>query len=45
MGKPYSEELQKINSTYHWALNVEIENLENLYSTLCSKPLFVSNLF
>lgn len=41
MGKPYSEELLKINNTYQWALNIEIENLENIYSILCSKPLFI----
>ncbi len=41
MGKPYGEELQRINTTYHWALNVEIENLESLNNILCAKPLFI----
>ncbi|SDQ99353.1 haloacid dehalogenase-like hydrolase [Chryseobacterium soldanellicola] len=41
MGKPYSEELLRINNTYHWALDVEIENLEDYTNVLCEKPLFI----
>lgn len=41
MGKPYSEELLKLNETYNWALNVHISNLDEINFNLCSKPLFV----
>jgi len=41
MGKPYSDELQKIDDTYKWALNLEVDNLDDLNYLLCEKPMFV----
>ncbi|WP_330442637.1 hypothetical protein [Flavobacterium sp. C4GT6] len=41
MGKPFNEELKKINQTYKWASEVEIKNLEELSSDLFKKPLLV----
>lgn len=41
MGKPFNEELQKVNDTYNWALNIQIGKLDEINFLLCSKPLFV----
>jgi hydroxymethylpyrimidine pyrophosphatase-like HAD family hydrolase len=41
MGKPFSQELKKINQTYTWASEVQIENLEQITDVLFKKPLFV----
>ena len=41
MGKPFSQELNKINQTYIWASEVQIENLEQISEVLFKKPLFV----
>ncbi|MGJ1536511.1 HAD hydrolase family protein [Sphingobacterium multivorum] len=41
MGKPYSDELKKLNDTYKWASDVKIDNLEDLNYLLCTKPLYI----
>lgn len=41
MGKPFSQELQKINEIYNWALQIPIENLDEIYANLCDRPLFI----
>lgn len=41
MGKPFGEEIKKIQETYDWALNVPIENLEYVQDFLLKKSLFV----
>lgn len=41
MGKPFSQELQKINETYKWALQIPIKNINEIYAILCEKPLFI----
>lgn len=41
MGKPFGEEIKKIQDTYDWALNVPIENLEYIQDFLLKKSLFV----
>jgi len=41
MGKPFSQELNKINQTYTWASEVQIDNLEQITDVLLKKPLFV----
>lgn len=41
MGKPFSQELQKINQTYNWALQIPIKDIDNIYAVLCERPLFI----
>ena len=41
MGKPFSEEIKKIQETYTWALNVPIDNLEYVQDFLLQKSLFI----
>lgn len=41
MGKPFGQELQKINETYNWALQVPIKNIDDIYSVLAERPLFI----
>lgn len=41
MGKPFNKELEKLEETYNWALNVQIPDLESLKHNLTGKPLFV----
>lgn len=41
MGKPFSQELKKLEATYHWALSVPIENIEGIRNHLIKNPLFI----
>jgi hydroxymethylpyrimidine pyrophosphatase-like HAD family hydrolase len=41
MGKPFNQELEKLASTYHWALSAPIENIDNLRNSLVKSPLFI----
>lgn len=41
MGKPFNQELKKLETTYHWALSVPIENIEDLRNHLVKNPLFI----
>ena len=41
MGKPFADELRKIDDTYNWALKVEIPALEDLDAHILEKPVFV----
>ncbi len=40
MGKPYNTELQQLDDTYNWAMNLEISLLSNSLATVSSFPLF-----
>jgi hydroxymethylpyrimidine pyrophosphatase-like HAD family hydrolase/D-arabinose 5-phosphate isomerase GutQ len=41
MGKPFSQELKKLESTYTWAISTPIDNIDNIKNYLSQKPLFV----
>lgn len=41
MGKPFNQELQKLEETYKWALSVPPESYEYIQTSLYDKPLFV----
>ncbi|MDI9342508.1 MAG: SIS domain-containing protein [Sediminibacterium sp.] len=41
MGKPFSQELKKIELTYKWASSVPIDDIESIKNSLFHKPLFV----
>lgn len=41
MGKPFNQELQKLEQTYNWALSLPKCDFETIQNTLSNKPLFV----
>lgn len=41
MGKPFNQELQKLEETYKWALSVSIPSIENIQEKINNKSLFV----
>lgn len=41
MGKPFTQELKKLETTYEWALSTPIDNIECIKQNLSQTPLFV----
>jgi hypothetical protein len=41
MGKPFNQELKKLETTYKWALSLPIGNIDSIKNYLSKKPLFV----
>ena len=40
MGKPYKKEVESLESTYHWALGVDVSRIAEILSSTFHLPLF-----